>query len=94
MTKCVQEEDRQRAKSKDMNTVNTATHGSGPSSSKKFKSHWGKKLGMKGNTKNVKCFFCKKTGHFKKDCVKRKQNQGRMLCFMLIKYNIRRAPHP
>ena len=66
MTKCVQEEDRQRAKSKDMNTVNTATHGSGPSSSKKFKSHWGKKLGMKGNTKMSNAFSARKLGILRK----------------------------
>ena len=66
-------EDRQRAKSKEMNTVNTATHRFGSSSSKKSKSRSGKKLGVKNDIKTVKCFFYKKTGHFRKDCVKRKE---------------------
>ena len=71
MTQCVQEEERQRSKGKEVNMVNMSITPS--TNSYKKSKRQDKKLGVKSNTKKVKCFFCKKAGHLKKDCVKRKE---------------------
>ncbi|KAK9750981.1 hypothetical protein RND81_02G233800 [Saponaria officinalis] len=74
----------------------------GASSNKTKPSMKGKKKGMsffKGPEINIqkekKCFFCKKVGHFKKDCLKRKawfEKKGKHYCFVCFESNLIEVP--
>nr|ABW74556.1 copia-like pol polyprotein [Boechera divaricarpa] len=46
--------------------------------------------------KEIKCFFCKKTGHFKKDCLKRKawfEKKGKHYSFVCSELNLIEVPN-
>ena len=93
---CVQEED--RLKNEGLHTVHMVSQGHKENKPKKTKRK-GQRAPNKGtsthNGSGGRCHFCKRKGHFQKDCLKRKawfQKKGNFLSYVCFETNLVDVP--
>ena len=87
LTMCVQEEERLKHEKQDMKqeSANLATHKIWNKKNAKFVPKLKKEGNVPMKKDGNKCFFCKKKGHMKKDCVKYKkwlEKKGNLISFV------------
>ena len=96
LTMCVQEEE--RLKHENLESAHLVTHKSGQGKKGKSVLKWKKegKGSFKKHGHKDTCFFCKKKGHFKKDCLKYKkwlEKKGNLISLVCYESNLIDSHH-